>query len=80
MQTDEILARQVWEEQERERERIERAAARKAREAKLEVNPWFADGEDFTRKSSRLSTTARPSYAEADDVSAHGVALIVIMC
>lgn len=70
----------MWEEQERERERIERAAARKAREAKLEVNPWFADGEDFTRKSSRLSTTARPSYAEADDVSAHGVDLIVIMC
>jgi len=67
----------VWEEQERERERIERAAARKAREAKLVVNPWFADGEDFTRKSSRLSTTTRPSYADADDVSGYCVKLVV---
>lgn len=63
---EELLAQKEAEEQ----ERLQRAAARKARLAEMsataQVNPWFADGEDFTRKSSRLSGVARPAYSDID--------------
>lgn len=64
--TEEIFAQKEAEEQ----EKLQRAAARKARLAEMSsivhVNPWFADGEDFTRKSSRLSGVARPAYSDID--------------